>query len=188
MQGDRWGASGDDLIAAFSRWSSDEKAAEAARSRTRERSLREQAATAATWTGALVDLAENRSRVVLLVGAGRLTGTLEAIGADFCVLAATAGRPVLVNLARVAAALTEAPRGRDPVSGSRLPTLELSLAAALSVLAEERAPVQVAVGDGHQVTGDLVGVGEDVLTLRSHGTRTGAVLVPLANVEYCELR
>lgn len=153
-----------------------------------ERSLREQAATAATWTGTLVELAEKRSRVVLLVGGGRLAGTVEAVGPDFCVLVLAGGRPVLVNLARIAAVVTEAPRGKSPVSGSRLPSLELSLVAALSVLAEERAPVQIAVGDGHHVSGDLVGVGEDVITLRSHGTQPEAALVPLANVEYCELR
>ena len=188
MQGDRWGASGDDLIAAFSRWSAQERAADAARSRTRERSLREQAAATATWAGALVDLAENGSRVVLLVGAGRLTGTIEAVGPDFCVLVLAGGRPVLVNLARIAAVLTEATRGKAPAAGSRLPAVDLSLAAALSLLAEERAPVHVAAAAGHQVSGDLVGMGEDVLTIRSQGAEPAAVLVPLANVEYCELR
>lgn len=180
--------SGDDLIAAFSRWSADERATEAARSRTRERSLREQAAAAATWMGALVDLAESDSRVALMVGTGRLTGTIEAVGPDFCVLVLSGGRPVLVQLSRIAAVAPEAQRAKGPASGSRLPTVELSLAAAMSLLAEERSPVQVAVTGGHQVSGDLVGVGEDVITVRTQGAQAAAVLIPLGNVEYCELR
>ena len=173
------------MVAQFARWSAGQRAADAARSRLLERSLRDQAVSSASWAGTLVDLAEASSPVTLCVGAARLTGTLQAVGTDFCVLKG-ARHPVLVRIARIAAvwpeATTQAP------AGGRFPSLELSMAAALSMLAEERAPVTVKLVGEHQVSGDLLAVGEDVITVREPEGRRRSALVPLEAVEYCELR
>jgi len=195
---------GDDLIAQFVRWSAGERVAEAARGRVRERSLREQAAQAATWTGALVDLAEAGARVTVLIGATRVAGRLEALGADFCVLQADGRRPLLVPLDRMAAVWPSeygwpsasgwpnetgperAPAGST--TGSRFPSLQLSMTAAMALLAEERHPVTLVLTGGHQVQGDLVRAGEDVLTVRELDGRARSVLVALEHVEYCLLR
>jgi hypothetical protein len=185
VQGD--GSSGDDLVAQFARWSAGQRADDAARSRSRERSLREQAVSSATWSGALLDLAEARSAVTVSVGSARLSGTLEAVGADFCVLRA-GRRPVLVRLARLVTVWPEARAPRHPPAGSRFPSLELSMAAALSMLAEDRVPVTLRLTGDQFVSGDLVAVGEDIVTLREPEGARRSALVPLEAVEYCELR
>lgn len=177
---------GDDLVAQFARWSAGQRAAEAARSRSLERSLRDQAVSSASWAGTLVDLTEASSPVTLCVGAARLSGILQAVGSDFCVLKGPR-RPVLVPIARIAAVWPEATTHAPP-AGGRFPTLELSMAAALSMLAEERAPVTVKLAGGHQVSGDLLAVGEDVITVREPEGRRRSALVPVEAVEYCELR
>lgn len=154
----------------------------------REKSLREQALASATWAGALLDLAEGRSAVTICVGQARLAGTLEAVGADFCVLVRSGRRPVLARLDRVTAVWTERAPAKGPPSGSRFPSLELSMAGALSLLAEDRSPVVLALAGGQHISGELVAVGEDVVTLReSEGSRRSA-LIPLGSLEYCELR
>jgi len=182
------GPVGDDLVAQFARWSAGERASRAARGRIHERTLREQAASGATWAGSLVDLAEAGSRISMSIGGRRLTGTLEAVGADFCVLIRAGRRPLLARLDRVSAVWPDPPaRSRAP-AGSRFPSLRLSMAAAMALLAEDRAPVTLAVAGGHHISGDLVGVGEDVLTVRERDGSERSTLVALENVEYCELR
>lgn len=179
---------GDDLVAQFARWSADERSRRAARSRAHERSLRDQAASEATVAGALVDLAEAGAKVSMSVGGARLTGTLEAVGMDFCVLLTAGRRPVLARLDRVSAIWPGAPTAGPTVAGSRIPSLRLSMAAAFSLLAEERAPVTLVVAGGHRISGDLTSVGEDVLTLAERGGSARTALVALENLEYCELR
>lgn len=195
---------GDDLIAQFASWSASERAAEAARGRARERSLRDHAAQAATWTGALVDLAEAGAPVTVLIGSARLAGRLEAVGADFCVLRADGRHPLLIPLDRMSAVWSSQDGGADedrraggagpgsarPASatGSRFPAMQLSMTAAMALLAEERHPVTLVLSGGHQVNGDLVGAGEDVLTLRETDRRARSLLVAVERVEYCVLR
>jgi hypothetical protein len=185
MEGD--GSLGEGLVAAFAKWSAGQRAAQAARNRSVERSLREQSAGSATWVGSLVDLAETGSRVTLVVGESRLTGALEAVGLDFCVVVRAGRRPVLIRLDRVAAVWPGNPGGAA-AAGSRFPALDLSLTSALSMLAEEHAPVNVAVTGGHQVAGELLSAGEDVLAVRTADGARRSVLVQLSSVEYCELR
>ena len=121
------------------------------------------------------------------IGSAQLTGTLEAVGADFCVLVRPGGGPVLAPLEHVASVRVDSMRD-GPGGGSRFPALELSMAAALSVLAEERWPVNLGLGDGRQVAGDLVAVGHDVVTVRQAGGPGRSTFVNIAAVRYCELR
>lgn len=178
----------DDLVAQFARWSAAERSSEAARSRSLERSMRDQAVASATWAGSLVDLAERRSQVAVCIGTARLSGALEAVGRDFCVLVRSGPRPVLVRLDRITSLRLDPTAGHRLPGGGRFPALELSLLAALSILAEERWPVNLALAAGDQVAGDLVAVGEDVLTVREKDGPRRSVLVPLVALDYCELR
>ena len=178
----------DELVAQFARWSAAERSSGAARSRSLEKSMRDQAVASATWAGSLVDLAESHSRVAVCVGTGRLSGTLEAVGPDFCVLLRPGPRPVLVRLDRITSLRLDPAAGHRLPGGSRFPALELSLVAALSLLAEERWPVNLVLAGGDQVAGDLVAVGEDVLTVREQDGPRRSVLVPLVALDYCELR
>jgi hypothetical protein len=78
--------------------------------------------------------------------------------------------------------------GVGSVSGDRRPSLAISMAGALSALADERARVSLTVEDGDQVEGELVAVGEDVITLRIEALSRRSVYVRLASVRSCEIR
>jgi hypothetical protein len=194
----------DDLVDALGRWAAADRAARAAGDRSRERVLREQAGAAATWSGVLVDLAERRAAVTLAVAGARRSGRLVGIGQDFVVFDQRGGHPALVILDAIDAVWTEDPVGAGSAVGSRPAALDLSLVAALAGLADERTPVALLLSGGDEVTGDLVGMGADVLTVRRpSGGRTGAatsgsghrgggqrraIVVPVGAVALCELR
>jgi hypothetical protein len=207
--------SGDELIAAFGRWAAGQRAEAAAAGRARERWLRTQAGAGATWTGVLVDLAEQSGPVVVVSGSRRWRGALVGVGPDFCVLDATPRRPVLVALAALSAVWAEGagpmpaggsgtgPGVADPSgapvasgrsgpavasAGDRRPTLQLSWLAALSMLAEDRHPVSLTAVGGEELVGTLVGVGEDVLTLQTDPPARRLAYLPVGALASCELR
>src|SRR4051794_39148118 len=92
----------DQLLVDLARWSADGRVADAARSRTRERWLRQQATEGARLAGVALDLAERRVPVIVRTLAGRAhRGVLAAVGVDFWVLATNAGHPCLIALAAV---------------------------------------------------------------------------------------
>ena len=178
----------EELLSAFSRWAADERVALAAAERSRIRSLRVQSAKSATWVGLLVDLAERSAVVSVTAGGTRLTGCLVGVGRDFFVLEPAAGRPVLVAT-QSATSVSAAPE--EPASsragGDRRPALDLSLLSAFDALAEERSPVAVCAG-GTTFEGELLSVGEDVITLRTMTAQRRTVHLPAASVAWCELR
>jgi len=194
----------DALVAAFTAWAAGERVRDAAAARNRERWLRQQASEAATWVGALVDLAERHHPASLLVGGHWLGGRIASVAADFAILEDAGGRPLLVALHHVSAVRAEgSAAGAGPAAGvgsaagagsaagvgsaatgDREPALRLTMADALSALGADRAAVALTLAGGQTVRGELAGVGADVLTLRGPGL--GAqVLVPLGAVEVC---
>ena len=114
--------------------------------------------------------------------------TVDASAAGANIAGSPENVPVLVRLDRITSVRVDPPGGHGLPGGSRFPALELSLVAALSLLAEERWPVNLALAAGDQVAGDLVAVGHDLLTVREHDGPRRSVLVPLAALDYCELR
>lgn len=173
----------------FARWAADERTAAAAADRARERSLREQAGASGTWVGLLVDLAERAEVIELTVAGGRRSGQIVGVGADFCVVEQRGGRPALVattSMTSVAVAAAHAVRSEVVPAGDRPPQLSLSLAGALSALADQRAPVALTTDDGDTFDGEVVSVGQDVVALRLAGARLRHVA--LAAVAVCELR
>jgi len=184
------GHSGEELVAQFARWAAGQRAVEAVDRRSRERFLRDQVIGSATWVGLMVDLAERSAPVSLSVSSQRLRGRVVGVGRDFCVLDQPSGRAALIALSALTlVAPEEAPPSRiSAPGGSRGPGLELSLAAALASLAEERSLLALVLAGGHQVEGTLIGAGEDVLTLRTDGQARRMAHVPLAAVRICEIR
>jgi hypothetical protein len=178
-----WDGSGDSVVAAFARWAAQERVADAAGTRSKERSLRDQAAGEATWSGLLVDLAETQAEVELEVGTRSLAGRLVGIGRDFCVLEQRGRRPALIRSDRIVAIWKE-----RPAAGSRFPNLDLSFAAALAALADERSPVSLLVSGGGKVTGDLVASGTDLVSVRTGPAARRTVHVRTCHIEVCELR
>lgn len=177
---------GDQLVAAFARWAAAQRVSEAASGRSRERFLTEQAAGGASLAGLLVDMAEDASTVTLAVAGLRLSGRLVGVGSDFCVLDQLGGRPVLVSTPAILGVWPAGPV-RAGLAGDRLPALGLSLMAALASLAEDRVPVRLRLGS-LAVDGDLVRVGDEVVTLRAPAPSRRPVHVPMARVEVCEIR
>jgi hypothetical protein len=178
----------DELVAAFARWAASQRTVSAAASRARERSLREQAAASATWTGTLVDLAEQRALVTVAVMNQRRRGRLVGVGRDFFVLDAEgSGRAHLISLNAVSALWPDGPNAGFS-AGTRRGALDLTLIMALGLLAEQRAPISVLTGAGIETAGELLTVGEDMLTLRTEAPPRRLAFVPLSAVARCELR
>jgi hypothetical protein len=182
------GQEGDDLVAAFARWAAGQRAASAAASRARERSLREQAAASATWAGVIVDLAEQHASVTVAAGSQKRAGRVVGAGRDFFVLdGAGHGRIILVALDAVGAIWPDHAVAALP-AGARRGAIDMTLMTALALLVEQRAPIWITSPSGLQTAGELVAAGEDVLTLRSDPAARRLTYVPLAAVAMCELR
>jgi hypothetical protein len=183
----------DHLLAEFARWTADERAGEAARSRTRERWLRQQAVEAARLAGVALDLAERRAAVIVRTSAGRThRGRLAAVGSDFWMLATDAGHPCLISVAAVGSLRVAAGAGRpswDPdLVGDRDDVVDMTMGDALAIVAADRPRVALGVrGDAEVLTGELRAVGIDVLTLRSAGQPPSTAYVPLSSVTECSI-
>jgi hypothetical protein len=157
----------DRLLAAFALWSADQRVGQAAGARSRERWLRRQAADAATLIGTLIDLAERCADVALVVGARSVTGRLAGVGRDACVIAEPSGTATVVPLARLVAVRVAGRRtGLGEATGERAGPGGWAMADALAALAAERSPVRLGLKGGEVLSGVLVTVGEDVLTLQ----------------------
>jgi hypothetical protein len=179
---------GEELVAAFARWAADQRAAVAAEDRVRERSLREQATATATWVGILVDLAEQAAAVTVVVAGLRRSGRLIGVGRDFCVLQSARRRIALIAVHEIVQLWPDGHTAGGPPAGDRRPSIDLTLTSALALLAEERSPVSLISGNGLDTTGELVAVGDDVLTLRAALPVRRLVHVPISSVAVCELR
>ena len=138
--------------------------------------------------GVLVDLAEQDASVAVVVAGQRRSGHLVGVGRDFCVLQTDHGRAVLISVPEIAQLWPEVGWGDGPPTGDRTPSIDLTLTTGLALLAEERSPVVLVSGDGLETAGDLVAVGEDVLTLRTAPPARRLVHVPTSRVAVCELR
>jgi hypothetical protein len=190
------GQRGDELVAALDRWAAAQRVASAAAGRARERSLREQAATLATWTGILVDLAEKRAPVTVVLANQRRRGRLVGVGSDFFVLDASPARTALGRSDAVTSLWPEDAAASLP-AGGRMATIDLSLMMALALLAEERSPIRLTTTTGLEIAGALLAAGEDVLTVRTDSSAISATsatsarrsaYLPLSAVAWCELR
>lgn len=187
--------SGDDLVAAFARWAAEERVNEAARQRSRERWLRQQAVEDATLAGILTDLAERRMAVVATTRGSKVAGRLVGVANDFFVVEDRDRSGVLVVTEHVASISRLTPTKWADPSGDRPPPLSMRLVDALVMLAADRSPIRLGLTNGETVQGDLVAVGRDVITLRGHpqpGDRGRARLrdlyVALGAIEVCAPR
>lgn len=176
------------MLAAFARWAAEERVGVAAQARRKERWLRQQAAETATLAGLLVDLAERRAQVTLTVGTRRVSGRLAGVGRDACAASEASGGAAIVALDHLVAVHVASPGGRgagsEPPSGRRPPQGPWGLVDALAALAAERSRVRLALASGELLTGDLLGAGEDVVTLRPSDTRL-LVHVAIAAIQSC---
>lgn len=169
-------------LADLERWAAESRAREAADERVRARWARRAAEEGATFAGVLLDLAEAGLPATLTTTGGhRHGGRLTAVGADFVAMRTGTGLVVLLALAAVAEVVTTGARG--PVSGEDRPQpLEVSLADVLAQLAAARPRTSLRAGEA-VVSGDLVAVGSDVVTVSVGGSHPARLAyVRLASV------
>src|SRR3954470_8308800 len=176
----------DRLLVELARWAAGERATDAARSRTRERWLRQQSAEGARLAGVALDLAERRAPVLVRTSSGRAyRGALAAVGSDFWMVATDAGHPCLIAVAAVGSLRVAPGAGRPSwdveLVGDRDDVLDVRMGDALAVIAADRPHVSLGVsGDAELLTGELRAVGVDVLTLRSGAQPPTTTYVPLS--------
>jgi hypothetical protein len=173
----------DALLAELARWEADSRADEAARSKSRERWMRQQAVESARFAGVMLDLAEQRSQVTVHTAAGgRVHGRIRAVGRDFCLVEEAGGIPVLLALTGMVGLRPHA-RKVPPASSERVAPLDTDLGLVLAGLAAERPRVRVVTaGGGEPLAGELRAVGEDVATLRLDGAPPSTIYLRLASL------
>lgn len=181
-----WEEHVDELLAAFDRWASNDRADAAALARSRERWLRQQASEEATLAGSLLELSEAGVGVVLATPSARLHGLIAAVGSDCCLLVEPAGPRLVPNDRLVSVTPAAGPRRNTP-TGARPPTLSLSFLDALTTLAADRSPVTLTLTGGSRANGELNSVTADHLQLRADGAGARLTLVALPFVEVCGL-
>lgn len=180
------GALGDDSFSrSLERWAAEAVVDEAARTRIRAHWMRIQAEESAGLSGALVDLAERRTTVVIDVADHRVRGVVVGVGGDFIALRTTddSGRDVLVRLSAIATVRAEP--GAVDVRGDRsdgAALLDLDLDAVVGPVAADRPDVVVRTSHGQVVRGELRSAGTDVLRIRVDGDPPTPVWVPLGTV------
>jgi len=155
-----------DFDAELIRLLGDERAAEVARARARERNLRASALTDATLAGVVLDAAEAGDRVAVRTVFGRaLLGHITLVAQDGVVLEGPLGTSYLPFDGIASFRRPNGPRVAEP-AGDRHPPRMATIAALLADLAGERPRVGVAVmGERTLLTGELRAVSADVLTI-----------------------
>ncbi len=173
-------------LEALDAWVAERRAVEAIAERRRAWWLRQQHERDATLAGVLLALAERAATVVVATTGGRRhRGTVELVGTDV-VAVRTGRRRVLVALGAVATVRSEPGGGPVPADGDRTVASGVTLGGMLADALEDRPTVTVAVHGEHPVTGVLVAVGRDAVTVDPQGAVTGPVVVALHAVSDVE--
>jgi hypothetical protein len=173
----------DRLLADLAAWQAGQRTEDAARARSRERSLRLQAEEDATLAGLLLDAAERAEPVVVMTQGGRThRGLVVNVGADFVAVRGVSGG----RLAFVALAAVGAVRAGGPTATGARPPGATRLVDVLARLVDDHPRVQI-VTAGEVLNGDLVAVGHDVATLRLDNAEPPLAYVALASVSEVSL-
>src|SRR4051812_36193123 len=129
---------GEQLLTEITRYLADQRVQDAVDARTRQRWLRQMASEDGTFSGVLVDLAEQgRVALVATTSGRRPRGRVRGVGTDFCVVETETG---LVLLARrsIASVRLQPDRRRPLPVGDRDPVLGADLATTLAGLVGDR--------------------------------------------------
>ncbi len=174
----------DALLADLARWTADTRTDEAARSRTRERWLRQQATEDARFAGVALDLAERQVAVAVVTTTARtLHGHIVAVAGDFMVLRHEGGTSTFLALAAAATIRPQGGyRGADAAS-ERTGRADTVLVDVVTALAADRPRVRVVVeGGGEALAGELRAASGDVATLRLDGDPPATIYLQLASM------
>jgi hypothetical protein len=172
------------FLSDLARWMGDERIESAARSRARERWLRQQQAEEARFAGVALDLAERQAPVLIRTTAGNhYNGTIVGVGGDFIAVRGKARQVALLRLDAVATLRPE--KATQPATGDRPGPVIISLTDTLVAMAADRPRLRLVVGPGDGVSGELVAAGLDVLTLRLDASPPVNVYVQLSAITEC---
>lgn len=159
--------------------------AEAVEARARRHERLAAAAEVASWLGTLRDLAEQGARVAVTTRGRRVVaGWLVGLSTDRLVLATATGETCHVRVAAVRMVRPEPGPPAPVATGDRAAPAEVTVEDVLDAAAEAGDDVVLHVRDvADPVRGALVGLGEDVATLRLDGPRRQTVYLPLAAID-----
>ncbi len=162
----------------------DEAALESERQARAERRARQDLAhELATWAGTMRDLAERPTAVVVRTAGGATrAGTLVGAGVDHLVLRA-GDALVLLREDVVASVLPQPGLPAPAAAGDRDPSRGRLLGEVLRRVAEDHRKLSLGFGhDAALLVGEVVGFGDDVVTLRLDGSSRGTAYVRLTSV------
>ncbi|MDQ6614223.1 MAG: hypothetical protein M3083_05635 [Actinomycetota bacterium] len=150
----------DDVLAAVGQGPDDIRAAASAQARSRRRWLRQQEAESSTMAGILLSLAERDAPVTVRCGRWSHRGRLRTVTAALAIVERPDGVALLptTSITVVEAAIV--------VADDRAPGAGPALAAVLADLVPDRPRVRLQLGDGTEVAGILIGLGNDVAEVR----------------------
>src|SRR5687768_3385987 len=142
----------------------DARTQEGRASRRRQRILRTLAEESATLQGALVDLAERGTDVVLRIIDGQAhRGAIRLVAGDFVVIGSDVGDIWVANSA--VDSVKPSPEERHSAATGDRPAVDIVLGDALGRVAPDRLPVAVRTAGGDSIVGVLRAVGSDVVTI-----------------------
>lgn len=152
--------------------------------RGERRSRLSRAREVATWVGTLEDLAEQGQRAVVRVAGGRgYLGALAAVGRDHVAIRSSGGQVVLIRAGAIRSVRPEPGSAAVVAAGDRERSEGRTLLEVIGRLVEERARVVLGLHDVDELlAGVLLGLGEDVITVRVEPGAAGVVYVPTAAV------
>jgi hypothetical protein len=164
------------------------KADDLALARTRERWLRQQATTSATVLGTLLDLAERGAAVsVGLLGGRRHDGVVLAIGLDVVLLAERDDR-VAIALGAVTTFRPAPGAGGRAATGDRPAAVDIGFVELLARVVDDQPDVAISLVTGESMTGRLLAVGADVVSMRVAAGDDGVAYCSTSAVSSVRLR
>lgn len=159
--------------------------AEAVAARARRHERLAAAAGTASWLGTLRDLAERGVRVAVGTRSARtVSGWLIGLSTDHLVLALPADERLHLRLAAVRFVRPEPGPVAPAAMGDRAAPAEITVEDVLDAAAERGDPVVLHLRDVEDpVRGSLLGLGDDVATVRLEGPVGQAVYLPLEAID-----
>ena len=145
----------------------EERGVDAARSRSAERWIRQQALEEARLSGVLLSAVEQQETVTVRTTSGRsYTGAVDRLGADFVALSAGGGLLAYIALAAVTVVQSDRSLAPVPAGDGRDVVRTTTLQHVLAEYAGDRADVAfICAGQPESIPGQLVAVGVDVATI-----------------------
>jgi hypothetical protein len=176
----------DAAVVSLTRWAAAARTESAADSRVAQRWSDQQAADEASLAGVLLGLAERRAAVAIRLHTGTtVRGATAGVGRDFVAIAHGGQLTLLPTLAIEWVRPDEA---AGPAAFGDRTSRTGSLVAVLAAIADEGLPVRL-VGHSETQVGVLIGVGDDVLSVRPTGGAAGQVVyVPVASLSEASVR